>query len=108
MLRPLRVLLALAAAAGGACASASSAAPSQSVRSSRAQVSATELARSNADNLYDAIAKLRPEWLTSRGPTSMTNSSPTTVNVFLNGSIAGDADLLQVVGVTDVAEVRYW
>jgi hypothetical protein len=68
----------------------------------------TELAAANSDNLYDAIAKLRPEWLSSRGPTSVTDATPTSVSVFMNGSMLGKADYLKQLGVLDVTEVRYW
>lgn len=67
-----------------------------------------ELAKTNSDNLYDAIAKLRPEWLTSRGPTSATDMTPTSVDVYMNGNILGNADYLRQIRLLDVSEVRYW
>jgi hypothetical protein len=67
-----------------------------------------EMAKTNSDNLYDAIAKLRPEWLTSRGPTSATDMTPTSVDVYMNGTQLGNADYLRQVRVLDVTEVRYW
>ena len=67
-----------------------------------------QLSTTNADNLYEAIVKLRPNWLSSRGPTSVTNSTPTGVDVFMNGNMLGKADFLQNVRPGDVDEVRYW
>lgn len=67
-----------------------------------------ELAATNSGNVYDAIAKLRPEWLTSRGPTSMTDPTPTAANVFMNGIQLGDVNALRDVRMLDVTEVRYW
>ena len=67
-----------------------------------------ELGKTNSDNLYDAIAKLRPEWLTSRGPTSVTDMTPTSVDVYMNGNFLGGADYLRQVRSLDVSEVRYW
>jgi hypothetical protein len=67
-----------------------------------------QLATANADNLYDAIVKLRPNWLTSRGPTSVTNSTPTGADVFMDGNMLGKADFLQNVRPGDVDAVRYW
>lgn len=67
-----------------------------------------ELARTNSDNLYEAIAKLRPEWLTSRGPTSATDITPASADVFMNGTLLGKADYLRQMRLLDVAEVRYW
>ena len=71
-------------------------------------VTQDELAATNSGNLYDAIAKLRPEWLTSRGPTSVTDPTPTAVDVYMNGILLGNVDHLRVVRVLDVSQVRYW
>jgi hypothetical protein len=67
-----------------------------------------DLAKTNSDNLYDAIAKLRPEWLTSRGPTSISDMTPTSVDVYMNGNFLGGADYLRQARSLDVSEVRYW
>jgi hypothetical protein len=71
-------------------------------------VTQDELAATNSGNLYDAIAKLRPEWLTSRGPTSVTDPTPTAVDVYMNGILLGNVDHLREVRVLDVSQVRYW
>ena len=71
-------------------------------------VTQDELAATNSGNLYDAIAKLRPEWLTSRGPTSVTDPTPTAVDVYMNGILLGNVDHLRQVRVLDVSQVRYW
>jgi len=73
-----------------------------------AVLTSEELAKTNSDNLYDAIAKLRPEWLTSRGPTSATDMTPTSVDVYMNGTQLGDAGYLRQMRILDVSEVRYW
>ena len=67
-----------------------------------------QLAGTNSDNLYDAIVKIHPDWLTSRGPTSVTNPTPTVVSVFMNGTMLGKADYLREMHVLDVSAVRYW
>lgn len=99
-------LITLTTTAGAACAGATQQATSE--RSSRNQLSREQLASANATNLYDAINKVRPEWLSSRGPTSVTNSTPTSVDVYMNGSMLGRAEALKEIGVLDVSEVRYW
>lgn len=104
-LRALLLVLCMTAPAVG-CASAPS--QGQSAPTSRARLTETDLTKANSDNLYDAIAKLRPEWLSSRGVTSMTDATPTSVSVFMNGSMLGKADALRQLGVLEVAEVRYW
>lgn len=105
-MRLRRALLLLATTSVAGCASATS--QGQSSRTSGDRLTRTELAAANSDNLYDAIAKLRPEWLSSRGPTSVTDATPTSVSVFMNGSMLGKADYLKQLGVLDVTEVRYW
>ena len=99
-------LVALASTAVTACASATKQTTSQP--SSRNRLTREQLASANTANLYDAISKVRPEWLSSRGPTSVTNSTPTSVDVFMNGSMLGKAEFLKEIGVIDVTEVRYW
>ncbi|MGH9887298.1 MAG: hypothetical protein ACREBE_17350, partial [bacterium] len=77
-------------------------------RGSGNTLSSTQLGASNAENLYDAIVRLRPSWLTSRGPTSVTDATPTGVDVFMAGTYLGKADYLQQLRVADVTEVHYW
>ena len=67
-----------------------------------------QLARTNTEYVYDAIVKLRPSWLTSRGPTSLNDATPTGVNVFVGGSLLGKAEALKEVRIVDVSEVKYW
>jgi hypothetical protein len=71
-------------------------------------VTQTELATTNSDNLYDALAKLRPQWLTSRGAVSVTDPEQSAVNVYSSGTLMGKVDYLRQVRLLDVTEVRYW
>ena len=103
---PRALILAVATVCVVGCASAPS--HGQSGRANGNQLTQTDLAATNSNNLYDAIAKLRPAWLSSRGPTSVSDATPTSANVFMNGSMLGNADYLKQVGVLDVSEVRYW
>ena len=107
-MRIARVLLLLTLTTSGAIGCASAAKPGETPRSGRNQLTREELSRTNSNNLYDAISKVRPEWLSSRGPTSVTNSTPTSVDIFMNGSLLGNADYLKQVGVLDITEVRYF
>lgn len=81
---------------------------SGSAKGSGTTLTPEQLTSANADNLYDAINKLRPAWLTSRGPTSVTNSTPTSVDVFMGNNYLGKAEYLQQVRPGDVSEVKYW
>jgi hypothetical protein len=67
-----------------------------------------QLVATNSVNLYDALEKVRPEWLTSRGPTSVTDPRLTIASVFMNGHMLGKAESLREVLVADVTEVRFW
>ena len=100
------LILSLAATSVAGCASATSGGKSD--RGKGTSLTQMQLAAANSANLYDAISKLRPEWLSSRGPTSVTDATPTGVDVFMGGSMLGKGDYLKQVGVIDVAEVRYW
>jgi hypothetical protein len=77
-------------------------------RTGTAQLTQSEMAESTANNLYDAIAKLRPEWLSSRGPTSVTDGTPSGVDVYMNGTLLGKAESLRDLRLSDVSAVRYW
>ena len=74
----------------------------------RNRLTQEELAATNATTLYDAIVKLRPDWLTSRGPSSVTDPTPTSASVIMNGNLLGRVDYLRQMRVLDVTEVRYW
>src|SRR5262249_23571353 len=77
-------------------------------RGSSNTLTAEQLATTNSETLYDAINRLRPSWLSSRGPTSVTNSTPTEVSVFMAGSYLGKAAALRDLRILDVSEIRYW
>lgn len=102
--RCLALTVLLAACMLAACASASA----RSGGDKSTSLMQEELAATNSGNLYDAISKLRPEWLTSRGPTSATDPTPASVDVYMNGASLGGIDYLRQVQWTDVMEVRYW
>ena len=89
-----------------ACASATT--QSGTNRETRNVLTQEQLATTNTTNLYEAIEKLRPDWLTSRGPTSVTNTAPAVPSVYMNGAMLGKAEYLRQMRVLDVTEVRYW
>lgn len=103
-----RMLALLALATSCAIAGCAAATSAQGGRAGSNQLTETELASTNSDNLYDAIAKLRPDWLTSRGPKSVTDMTLASVDVFMNGTMLGGIDYLREVRPLDVRDVRYW
>jgi hypothetical protein len=102
------VTLALAASVVAACAGATTQQDGGSNRARHNVLTQEQLAATHSENLYDAIAKLEPEWLTSRGATSVTDATPTLASVFMSGTYLGKADYLREMRVIDVSEVRYW
>jgi hypothetical protein len=93
-----------------ACAPATKATQTQPApdRGNGTVLTQAQLSATNSDNLYDAIAKLHPDWLSSRGPSSVTDPTPTMASVFMNGTMLGKTDYLRDMRVLDVTEVRYW
>jgi hypothetical protein len=103
-----RILAVLALATICVAVGCASTAPGRNSRGNSAQITETELAATNSDNLYDAIVKLRPDWLTTRGPKSVTDMTLASVDVVMNGTTVGNVDYLREVRLLDVSGVRFW
>ncbi len=89
-------------------AAACTAMSSSSSGASRNVISGDELSATNSQTAYEALQMVRPEWLTGRGPVSLTDATEARPNVYMYGSRVGDLDYLRDVYVQDVAELRYW
>lgn len=74
----------------------------------RNAITRAQMLEVNASDAYDAVQKLRPSWLTSRGPTSITDDSPTVVSVFMNGSHVGDSEFLRSLRPDDIELLQYY
>ena len=90
------------------CAGKATGGEGESTRARRVTLTQEQLAATNSLTLYDAIQKLRPDWLTSRGPTSVTDPTPAVASVYMGNTRLGRADYLREMRVLDVSEVRYW
>lgn len=106
--RTLTALALAIACAIGACAPAAGTTQAGAPASRNSVLTQAQLSATNSETLYDAINKLHPDWLTSRGPSSVTDATPTSVDVFMNGTMLGRADYLRDMRIVDVTEVRYW
>ncbi len=123
------------AAALSACASkatSSSTAAAPAAHSSRYVLMQADLEKSKADNVYDAIAKLRPEFLRGHGdPTSFIKqgtadsrdpnpnpppsgstggavlTAPTPVKAYRDNARLSSVDDLRQMPIAGIAEVRY-
>lgn len=76
--------------------------------SDRNRITREQIEGTDARTAYQAVEQLRPNWLTSRGPTSVTNPAPTVPGVFRDGSHVGSLSYLEQVQVAEVGELRYW
>lgn len=72
-------------------------------------LTAEELANAHADvnTAYDAVLRLRPNWLAPRGAMS-SSSSMSYASVFVDGQLQGDVNGLRNIPAYYVAEVRYY
>ncbi len=96
----LGVLVMLASA----CASSPPARPHPSSN----VVTAEQLMDSGAQDVYGALQRISPVWLSSRGPRSLTDPTPSVADVYVNGVQVGDVTYLKSVNVQDVRELRFY
>lgn len=100
MLRPAVALTSLLVLA--ACASA----PAGSSRD-RDRITVTEIEATNVANAYDVVQALRPEFLRSRGVSSVRSGSPETAIVYVDGVRAGGLGELRRVPREQLEEISY-
>ena len=90
-----------------ACASTGTPAPTSASTSN--VISRAELDAAGSATVYDVIVRLRPNYLRSRGPTSVVNTSAHTVAVvFVGETEYGDLESLRRFPATRIEEVRYY
>ena len=105
-------LVAVAAVLG--CASAgpnSGSSPNGVAQKSANYLPFDEIANAHADanTVYDAVARLRPNWLAAHGVTSSTSSTTSEyASVFVDGVLYGDLNTLRSLQAYHVADIRYY
>jgi hypothetical protein len=67
-----------------------------------------DIARVHAKTAYDAVAKLRANFLTKRGATSVLNTSSPDPNVYLDDVYLGEVATLKGIQASDVASIRVY
>jgi hypothetical protein len=77
-----------------------------SPRASSSVITREQLVSLETMTAYDAIARLRPNWLQSRGPTSL-GDGPVLPRVHVNQSRRGDLDELRAMSVTEVESMEF-
>jgi len=65
------------------------------------------IAEISAGDAYDVVEKLRPGWLRSRGPNSISDPSPAYPTVYVDGVRRGEMDMLRTVSVMDVQQIDF-
>jgi hypothetical protein len=113
---PFRRSLAIAMLfAAGACASGGTSAGDTSSPTSRYVISEAELPSSGTETAYDAIQRLRPDFLRAR-PSQSYNLQPNggasgpapAPALIVNGQRAGDLSDLRQIAATSLKSVRYY
>ncbi|MGH7652802.1 MAG: hypothetical protein ACREMS_13325 [Gemmatimonadaceae bacterium] len=104
----VRNLYLLAAAALVGCAT--TATPRVGGVPSGNMLSAEEISAAHADNLsaYDAISRLRPNWLAPHGATTMSNNASDYAIVFVDGQEVGDVTALRNIQAYQVGDLHYY
>ena len=117
--RPILSLALLALAFAGACAGApkgpasadevTSAQQSTSAGRNRDIITQSEISAPGlaAQNVYEAIRQLRPQYLTERGGQSTTNPQAGKVHASIDGQRVLGIDELRTLMVSNVIEVRF-
>jgi hypothetical protein len=69
-------------------------------------IAAAELQRTGASNLYDAVLRLRPSFLLSREPSSVSGELPEAIVVIVNRHVIGGLDELRRMDATHLSCIR--
>ena len=105
----LRLFYSLAAA--GLLGCATTGANTKVAGQSASVLTAEEIASAHADasNAYDAIQRLRPNWLAPKGVTSGRSAMGTQyATIFLDGQAYGDITTLRSISAYNVGSARYY
>jgi len=65
-----------------------------------------EIQASGYTDAFRVVQSLRPQWLRSRGVTSI--SQRETIKVYLDGSLLGAPDQLQQITATSISSIRFY
>ena len=102
----------VAVAAIMACAPAGGTSRTSAVHRAANLLTAEEIGAANADvtTVYDAVARLRPNWLAGHGVTSAVSNGAGTAFaiVFVDGQRYGDLNSLRNIPAYDVGDIRYY
>jgi hypothetical protein len=95
----------LIAAATLACASAGA---GNNVRRDSSLITADEITDSHETNAYDAINRLRPLFLKSRGRSTLNTGASPYASVFVDGQVYGDLNTLKGIPSQQIKQIHYY
>lgn|SRR5512146_2405756 len=105
-LATLAAVATMAACASGSGGGSSSSSP----RMDAYVITAAEIANVGATDAYEAVQKLRPNFMRERGQTSLSDpgSTDVTPNVYLNDTKVGDISALKDIPTDNIVTIKYW
>ncbi len=80
--------------------------PSRPASHDRTRVTGEELVATHAASVYEALRQIRPEFLRSRGISSIQNPVAEVPRVFVDNVEMGDLEYLKLLNPGDVAEIQ--
>lgn len=86
----------------------SSPAAAAAPQKSEQMITEQEIIESQALTAYDAVVKLRGNFLSSRGKTSILGNSPTVPTVYLDGQVYGNPSTLKNISAKHIASIRLY
>jgi hypothetical protein len=86
--------------------------PAVEERRSTTVITEAELRNSSATNLYQAVQVMRPQWLRTRGPTSLggtarTGGEGSQLMIYMDNTRYGSVESLRSLSLQGIVELRY-
>ena len=105
----LRVFVGVALVAGvAACVRPGGGAPAPQPKRAHDLITADELDATRENNLFDAVARLRPHMLRNRTTLAYGREATSPVMVYVDGEKVDGLDYLRRLATSEVQEVRYF
>jgi hypothetical protein len=71
-------------------------------------ITADEIAQSRASTAFEAVSRLRPAYLRTRGRTTINTSGTPYATVYLDGQHYGNLNSLKNINAAQIAMIRYY
>jgi hypothetical protein len=70
-------------------------------------ITAEEIVEAKATNAYEAVERLRPNWMVARPSRYVSDPTPLVPVVFLDNTDLGDLNQLWTIVASEILEIRY-